>query len=178
MIRRPPRSTQGVSSAASDVYKRQVSTQSTWVSELVQADLLIILSDIDGFYDKDPRKFKDSKLVKEVLEVTEELEACAGGTGSNLGTGGMITKLQAAKRANAAGVDMVLANGEYPEIINNIVKGEDIGTLFVSQKRDRKQNFKQYSQRIYIIQEVLIQEEGYIYESINDYRSKSQGSFI
>ena len=105
------------------------------VAELVNADLLIILSDIDGFYDKDPRKNKDSKMLKEVLEVTEELENCAGGAGSNLGTGGMITKLQAAKRANNAGVDMVLANGEYPEIINNIVKGEDVGTLFVSNKK-------------------------------------------
>ncbi len=105
------------------------------VSELINADLLIILSDIDGFYDKDPRKNKDSKMLKEVLEVTEELESCAGGAGSNLGTGGMITKLQAAKRANNAGVDMVLANGEYPEIINQIVKGEEIGTLFVSYRK-------------------------------------------
>ena len=92
------------------------------VAELVNADLLIILSDIDGFYDKDPRKNKDSKLLKEVLEVTKELEDCAGGAGSNFGTGGMITKLQAAKRANNAGVHMVLANGEDPEILNSIVK--------------------------------------------------------
>lgn len=105
------------------------------VSELVNADLLIILSDIDGFYNKDPRKNKDSKLLKQILEVTEEFESFAGGAGSKLGTGGMITKLQAAKRANAAGVHMVLANGEQPEILNNIIKGEDIGTLFVSKKR-------------------------------------------
>ena len=105
------------------------------VAELVNADLLIILSDIDGFYDKDPRKNKDSKLLKEVLEVTKELEDCAGGAGSNFGTGGMITKLQAAKRANNAGVHMVLANGEDPEILNSIVKGDEIGTLFVSKKK-------------------------------------------
>lgn len=106
------------------------------VSELIGADLLIILSDIDGFYDKDPRKNKDSKMLTEVMEVTKELEECAGGAGSNLGTGGMITKLQAAKRANKAGVDMVLANGEYPEIINDIVKGENIGTLFAAKNVD------------------------------------------
>lgn len=105
------------------------------VAELVNADLLIILSDIDGFYDKDPRKNKDSKLLKEVLKVTKELEDCAGGAGSNFGTGGMITKLQAAKRANNAGVHMVLANGEDPEILNSIVKGDEIGTLFVSKKK-------------------------------------------
>jgi len=105
------------------------------VAELVNADLLIILSDIDGLYDKDPRKNGDSKLIREVLKVTEELECCAGGAGSNMGTGGMITKIQAAKRANKANVDMIIANGEHPEIINDIVKGEEIGTLFVRREK-------------------------------------------
>ena len=80
-------------------------------------------------------KNKDSKLLKEVLEVTKDLEDCAGGAGSNLGTGGMITKLQAAKRANNAGVHMVLANGEDPEILNKIIKGDEIGTLFVAKNK-------------------------------------------
>ena len=69
-----------------------------------------------------------------VEEITEKLEACAGGAGTNLGTGGMRTKLDAAKIAGEAGVDMILANGENPQIILDIINGEDIGTLFLSEK--------------------------------------------
>ncbi|MBQ6820182.1 MAG: glutamate 5-kinase [Clostridium sp.] len=104
------------------------------VATLVNADLLIILSDIDGFYDSDPRVNKDSKMLKEVLEINSELEECCGGAGSNLGTGGMITKLSAAKLATSSGVHMVLANGKEPKIVLDIMNGEDIGTLFVSNK--------------------------------------------
>ena len=102
------------------------------VSKLINADLLIILSDIDGFYDSDPRKNKDSKLIREITEITPELEECCGGAGSNLGTGGMITKLTAAKTATESGVNMVLANGEDPKVILNILNGEEVGTLFIS----------------------------------------------
>lgn len=104
------------------------------VSTLVNADLLIILSDIDGFYDKDPRDNEDAKLLDTVEEITKEIEEAAGGAGTSFGTGGMITKLTAAKTANSAGVHMVLANGENPEVIINILKGENIGTLFVKSK--------------------------------------------
>lgn len=102
------------------------------VASLINADLLIILSDIDGFYDSDPRSNDEAKLLSVVTEVTSELEECAGGAGSNLGTGGMITKLAAAKVATAAGVDMILANGSEPHIIRDILNGDNIGTLFVS----------------------------------------------
>ena len=102
------------------------------VSSLINADLLIILSDIDGFYDCDPRSNSCAKLLSEIEEVTPELEECAGGAGSNLGTGGMITKLMAAKTATAVGVDMVLANGSEPSIILDVLAGKEIGTLFVS----------------------------------------------
>ena len=95
------------------------------------ADLLIILSDIDGFYDSDPRKNPDSKLIKTVKEITSELEACAGGAGSSLGTGGMATKLTAAKRAINAGCNMVLANGDNPAVLMDIIEGKEIGTLFI-----------------------------------------------
>lgn len=104
------------------------------VSGLVGADVLIILSDIDGFYDSNPRENGDAKLLKVVNEVTEELEEFAGGAGSNLGTGGMITKLMAAKIAAGFGVDMILANGEDPNILLDIIKGDEIGTLFVGKK--------------------------------------------
>lgn len=104
------------------------------VATLVNADLLIILSDIDGFYDKDPRSNEDAKLLYTVDEITEEIEEAAGGAGTSFGTGGMITKLIAAKTANNSGVHMVLANGENPEVIINILKGENIGTLFTKNK--------------------------------------------
>ena len=102
------------------------------VSCLVNADLLIILSDIDGFYDSDPRNNDNAKLLSQIDEITPELEECAGGAGSNLGTGGMITKLTAAKTATNSGVNMVLANGSEPSIILDILNGEEIGTLFTS----------------------------------------------
>ena len=98
------------------------------VAQLVCADLL---SDIDGFYDSDPRKNPDSQLIKTVEEITPELEACAGGAGSSLGTGGMATKLTAAKRATSAGCNMVLANGDNPSILMDITSGKEIGTLFI-----------------------------------------------
>lgn len=102
------------------------------VATLVNADLLIILSDIDGFYDSDPRSHEDAKLLSEVEKITSKLEECAGGAGSNLGTGGMITKLSAAKTAIKAGVNMVLANGNEPSILLDILDGKEVGTLFIS----------------------------------------------
>lgn len=101
------------------------------VAGLVSADLLIILSDIDGFYDSDPRKNLDSKLIKVVEDITPELEACAGGAGSSLGTGGMATKLTAAKTATLSGAHMILANGNEPTILLDIMNGDEIGTLFL-----------------------------------------------
>ncbi|WP_122638560.1 glutamate 5-kinase [Romboutsia sp. Marseille-P6047] len=105
------------------------------VSLLINADLLIILSDIDGFYDSDPRHNNNAKLISEIEEITEELEACAGGAGSDLGTGGMATKLIAAKKSTEQGIDMILANGKDPEIILDILNGKEIGTLFVGKRK-------------------------------------------
>lgn len=104
------------------------------VASLVNSDLLIILSDIDGFYDCDPRNNKNAKLLSEIKEVTAELEECAGGAGSSVGTGGMITKLMAAKKAKEFGIDMVLANGDEPSILLDILNGDEIGTLFLGNK--------------------------------------------
>ncbi|MEG6613835.1 glutamate 5-kinase [Pseudoclostridium thermosuccinogenes] len=107
-------------------------TLSAIVAKLVKADLLIILSDIDGFYDCDPRKNECSKLISVIEEITPELEKCAEGAGTKRGTGGMITKLNAAKIATSSGVNMVLTNGDNPEIIMDIINGKDIGSLFLS----------------------------------------------
>lgn len=102
------------------------------VSVLVGADLLIIMSDIDGLYDKDPRKFADAKLISHVDGVTAETEKYAAGAGSALGTGGMTTKLAAAKIANSHGIDMLIINGSRAENLYDIFDGIEIGTLFAA----------------------------------------------
>ena len=109
-------------------------TLSAIVAKLLQADLLIILSDIDGFYEADPRQDASAKRIETVIEVTHEIEAKAGGVGSSRGTGGMITKLHAAKIANQAGVTMVLASGKDPRVIHQILDGDNVGTLFMAKE--------------------------------------------
>ena len=100
----------------------------------VKADLLVLLSDIEGLYTDDPRKDPDAKLIPTVEEVTPEIEALAGGVGSSLGTGGMATKLRAAKMVTAMGCDMVITNGEHPERLYDIAEGKDVGTRFIAKK--------------------------------------------
>ena len=99
-----------------------------------KADLLVLLSDIEGLYTADPRKDPDAKLIPTVEEVTPEIEALAGGVGSSLGTGGMATKLRAAKMVTAQGCYMVITNGEHPERLYDIAEGKDVGTRFVAHK--------------------------------------------
>ncbi|MCX8132048.1 MAG: glutamate 5-kinase [Clostridia bacterium] len=107
-------------------------TLSAIVSKLIKADLLIILSDIDGLYESDPRNNPDAKMISVVESITPEIEKSAGGAGTKRGTGGMITKLFAAKIATAADVHMVIASGKNPDIVMDIINGKDIGTLFTS----------------------------------------------
>lgn len=110
-------------------------TLSAIVAKLCKADLLILLSDIDGLYDKDPHKNSDAKLIHRVENLDDSIEGMAGGAGTKHGTGGMVTKISAAKIATDAGCDMVITNGVRPEDIYEIVKGEEVGTRFVA-KRD------------------------------------------
>lgn len=105
-------------------------TLSATVAELVQADLLIILSDIDGFYDADPRKHKDAKIIHSVFEINQTVIDKAGGAGSSRGTGGMATKINAAKITHEAGIDLIIAQGAKPELLYPVLEGEIIGTLF------------------------------------------------
>ncbi|MGB9698168.1 MAG: glutamate 5-kinase [Thermodesulfobacteriota bacterium] len=106
---------------------------SALVTNLVNADLLLILSDIDGLYDRDPRLFKNARLIPLVAQITEEMEEGAAGTSSPISIGGMVTKLEAARKAAFFGVPTILANGLVPGIIERILQGEEIGTLFVPQ---------------------------------------------
>ncbi|MDD6643839.1 MAG: glutamate 5-kinase [Faecousia sp.] len=104
------------------------------VAVSVRADLLILLSDIDGLYTADPRTDKNARLISTVEEITPELLAAAGGSGSSLGTGGMATKLHAAQTVNAAGIDMVIASGADPNILYRIAANEAAGTRFLGRR--------------------------------------------
>ncbi len=100
------------------------------VAKSIKADLLVLLSDIDGLYTADPHKNPDAKLISTVNEITPEILALAGGNGTDLGTGGMVTKLRAAKICLESSCDMVIANGETPENLYDIIDGKSIGTRF------------------------------------------------
>lgn len=106
-------------------------TLSAIVAKLIGADMLVLLSDIDGLYTEDPRINPDATLIPEVTEITPEILALAGGTGTSLGSGGMATKLKAAQLSMAAGIDMVITNGQDPEHLYALLDGKNIGTRFV-----------------------------------------------
>ena len=106
-------------------------TLSAIVTANVNADLLVLLSDIDGLYDSDPHKNRDAKLIETVSEINDDIMKLAGDKGSALGTGGMITKLNAAKIATEAGCEMVIANGENPCVLYDIAEGKKVGTRFL-----------------------------------------------
>ena len=97
----------------------------------VRADLLVLLSDIEGLYTADPRKDPGATLIPVVEAVTPEIESLAGGVGSGLATGGMATKLRAAKMVNEMGCDMIITNGERPKVLYDIMDGKKVGTRFL-----------------------------------------------
>jgi glutamate 5-kinase len=105
-------------------------TLSAMVTSLTDAELLIILSDIDGLYDSNPRVNPEAKIIYNVEEITNEIRSSAEGTGSDLGTGGMATKIKAAEIVLSANASMIIAEGSEPNIINDILEGREIGTLF------------------------------------------------
>lgn len=112
-------------------------TMSAMVARHSQADMLVLLSDIEGLYTADPHKNADAKLISVVETITPEIEALAGGAGSTLGTGGMATKLSAARIATEAGVEMVIANGAKPELLYDITEGKRVGTRFLRKEQCR-----------------------------------------
>ena len=111
-------------------------TLSALVAILVKADLLVVLTDTDGFYDSDPRLSKAAKKIKVVEKITAEMELYAGEKGSENATGGMKTKIEAAKIATNAGIDMILTSGQNLEELHDLISGDIKGTLFVKQKSD------------------------------------------
>ncbi len=107
-------------------------TLSALVATLIQADLLLLLSDINGLYECDPKVNPKAQLLTLVQKITPQIENMGGGSGTLVGTGGMITKITAAKIATNAGIDMIIANASEKNVIEKIIEGEKIGTLFLA----------------------------------------------
>ena len=104
------------------------------MAQCIHADLVVLLSDIEGLYTADPHTHPDARLIPVVEEITPEIERLAGGAGSALGTGGMLTKVVDAKRATSAGVDMIITNGARAEVLYDILDGKPVGTRFIGKK--------------------------------------------
>lgn len=104
------------------------------VARLIHADLLVILSDIDGLFDDNPNENPEARLIPIVKEINEEIEALCGGAGSERGTGGMVTKIHAASIAAKAGIPTVIMNGTAPQDIYKLIDGHSVGTLFTANK--------------------------------------------
>lgn len=107
-------------------------TLSATVAKLIEADLLILLTDIDGLYTANPKENPEAKMIPKVEAITPEIIALAGGVGSKLGTGGMATKIMAAQIAKTCGTDTVIASGGEISILKDILQGEEIGTWFTT----------------------------------------------
>jgi glutamate 5-kinase len=105
---------------------------SAMVAGLIDADLLIILTDIDGFYATDPKQDEQAEMLSEVHEITEAIELAAQGSGSSFGKGGMLTKINAVKICREHGIDTIILNGQNPKNILRATEGHDIGTLFTT----------------------------------------------
>lgn len=98
------------------------------------ADLLVLLTDIDGLYSADPKKDKAARLIPQVDKIDDKIRSLAGGAGSSLGTGGMATKIHAAEICTASGIDMIIARGDNPDVLYDICEGKDAGTRFIGKR--------------------------------------------
>ncbi len=112
-------------------------TLSAIVAELTHADLLVLLTDIDGLYDSNPAENPEAKLISEVFDITEDIASAAGNSVSGQGTGGMATKIEAAKFATKAGIDVIVASGNNPKILYDIIDGKKVGTKFYGKKEEK-----------------------------------------
>jgi glutamate 5-kinase len=119
-------------------------TLSAYTAVIVDAELLIILSDIDGLYTGDPRKNPDAQIIYKVPELTQEIEDMASGSGSEFARGGMVTKIMAAKLCVNNGTDMIIAKGDDPSIVDQILEGGQIGTHFISKPSTETGGKKRY----------------------------------
>ena len=113
---------------------------SAMTADIVDADLLIILSDVDGLYDSNPNENEDARLLQTVETIDSDILSSAGNATSGLGTGGMVTKIGAAKYATDRGIHTIIASGEDVKVIYDILEGNEIGTFFIKQDLQEVQN--------------------------------------
>jgi len=116
---------------------------SAMIALMAGADLLINLTDIDGLYDRDPRSHSEARLIPLVTTIGREVENCASGIVGSLGTGGMLTKIKAARKVNTAGIPMIIAGGRVPDVLRRLLEGEKLGTFFAP-KKERMANRKSW----------------------------------
>ncbi|MDZ7837724.1 MAG: glutamate 5-kinase [Actinomycetota bacterium] len=114
------------------------------VASLTESGLLVLLSDIDGLYDKHPGQHKDARIISTVEKITPEIEELAGGAGSIYGLGGMVSKIKAAKICNFSNVGMVIANSRKPRVLKDIIEGKQVGTFFVPGRQKRVKSVKRW----------------------------------
>lgn len=114
------------------------------VAILAESDILIILTDIDGMYDKNPRIYNDAKLISYIDKINEDIEKAAGGIGSTYGIGGMESKIKAAKICSFSGIKTIIANSRRKNILNKIIAGEDVGTFFAPQTVKKVKSIKKW----------------------------------
>jgi len=114
------------------------------VAILAESDILIILTDIDGMYDKNPRIYSDAKLISYIDKINEDIEKAAGGIGSTYGIGGMESKIKAAKICSFSGIKTIIANSRRKNILNKIIAGEDVGTFFAPQTVKKVKSIKKW----------------------------------
>jgi len=119
-------------------------TLAALVAGLIEADLLVILSDIDGLFDKNPQVNLDARLISVVDNINEEIEKVAGGIGSSYGSGGMVTKIRSAKICSFSGIPMVIANSRESCVIQRILEGENMGTFFIPEEKKRITGMKRW----------------------------------
>lgn len=112
-------------------------TLSAIVATLIDADTLVLLSDIEGLYDKNPKTNPDAKLISVVNEITPQILSLAEDTDSDVGTGGMITKIQAAQIATQNGIDMYILSGSEPSLLYDIIEGNPVGTIFKRKEKNK-----------------------------------------
>ncbi|SJZ93053.1 glutamate 5-kinase [Selenihalanaerobacter shriftii] len=133
-------------------------TLSALVANLAEADLLVILSDVEGIYTGDPRTDETAELIPEVNEIDSELEGLAQGAGTDRGTGGMITKIEAAKISTKAGIPMIIAKGSQGDVLRKIVQGENPGTVFTPVEQNLAARKKWIAFNLSVQGELMIDE--------------------
>lgn len=143
-------------------------TLSAMVASLIEADLLILLSDIDGLYDSNPKENKGAKLISYVDDITDDIKKAAGGAGTSFGTGGMVTKIKSAEIAVTAGVSMIIVNGSSPNIINEVVDCKDVGTFFEASQNPMQSRKRWITYNSHIKGEITIDDGAK--EAISEHR--------